>query len=238
MALKRVTEKRTGQRGVWEGSGGDVEMTQVGVEDYTYDWVTGWTSEETGQFYALAPEGFEGFGGIEMNGRQAVSASYVQQREQVVKQLDWDYQLAREREQIEAQNAAQRAEWQSQLQAQADAFNQQQAEAQRQQAAQAAQFEAERAAREAERVAAEKAKQEKLAAEQKISNETMLGDMLRVANVKDNDLVAQEDKKVLGADDKQQLFAPGQQDEEEKTKAKQSLLERIMTSGVTGAPKQ
>lgn len=236
MALKTVTEQRTGQRAVYEGSGENMYVS--GAQDYQYDWVTGWTSEETGQFYELAPAGFEAYGGYEVNGRQALNASYVQQREQVVKQMDWDYQLAREREQIEAQNAAQRAEWQSQLQAQADAFTQQQAEAQRQQAAQAAQFEAERAAREAERVAAEKAKQEKLAAEQKISSETMLGDMLRVANVKDNDLVAQEDKKVLGADDKQQLFAPGQQDEEEKTKAKQSLLERIMTSGVTGAPKQ
>lgn len=236
MGLKTVTEKRTGQRAVWAGNGENIY--QSGTEDYQYDWVTGWTSEETGQFYALAPTGFEAYGGTEYNGQQILNSSYVQQREQVVKQLDWDYQLQQERAQIEAQNAAQRAQWQAQLQAQADAFTQQQAELQRQAEAQAAQFEADRLAREAERVAAEKAKQEKLAAEQKISSETMLGDMLRVANVKDNDLVAQEDKKVLGADDKQQLFSAGQQDEEEKTKAKQSLLERIMTSGVTGAPKQ
>lgn len=241
-SLTRTYETRQGSRPIYEnrggGEGGDI--AQVGTQDYDYQYFTGWT-DQSGNFYSGGDDftlvGLNYSAAQGVNNGQLENSPYFWQRQQVVQQEAWDRELTTERQRIEADQAAQRAQWQAQLQAQTDEFNRQTAEAQRAAEEQSRQFEADRVSREQAKVAAEKAKQEKLAGEARISAGTVLGDMQRVAAVKENDLVAVEDKTALTADAKDKMFS-ATKTEEEQQQVKQSFLEQIMSGGVTGAPKQ
>ena len=236
MALTKVIEKRSEEVPRWVHGGGDAGSWFEGTEVVEFDVMTGWQSEETGAFYELGPA--PRAQGFNYGARQAQNDDYTNQRFLVVQQEDWQEQMNRERVAAQERQAQERAVWQSQMHAQAEEFNRTRAELARQVEQQQAQFVAEREAREQAKVAAEQAKQQKLAVEAKISGATLLGDMQRTAGIKENDLVASEDKRTLGVEDKDQLFSAGQQDEQEQIKKKQSFLEQVMSSRVTGAPKQ
>lgn len=229
MAIKRITEKRKEQvLQSYGGDGGDSNYVEQEVE-----YVTGWQSDVTGQFYEVDPKraGSSGGGLFGMTGGAYINPSYDAEMQQAIKNQEWEFQLKQEREATEAAQAQQRAQWQAEQQATAAQFAREHEEARVALEEQAKAFEADRLARDAAKAEAERAKQEKLATEQKISGATVLGDMLRVNGVQ-KDLVATEDAQGLTGQDKQKLL--GEQDE---TTAKQTFLERLLSGKVSGAPK-
>lgn len=234
MALSRVLERRT-----------DRTMQMVDGESWYMDWVerdydhlTGWKSDVTGEFYAadegqMAPQSVYGLAGNR-------NEQYVYTTENQLQLKEVEFTNARETARIQADYQAQRDQWAAQeTQVRATAAAEQLAAEQAvrdQQAAFDAATTAREAAAEAARVKAEELKAATLAGEQRINSKTLLETMERISSVRDNDIVAAEDKKVLGAEDKAQLFSAGQQDEEEKKKAKSTILERILGSSPAGTP--
>lgn len=137
---------------------------------------------------------------------------------------------------LETAQAEQRQYWRDQETAQRNEYAKQQQDAEQALVAQEAAFEAARAAKVAAAEQAERDKATKLAGEQQINGKTLLEAMERITSVRDDDLIAGEDKKLLSGDDKAQMFDAAPVDEEDKKKAKQTYLEKILGSSPAGTP--
>jgi hypothetical protein len=229
MAAQKIYEKKTIKVPIYEGTSNQ-DGGYVGDEEIEIQQQTGWKSDVTGQFYEYA------FKPARLNDVDGMNR-YATQMESNIALDETKYNNAKEIERVQAEQNTQREYWKQQEQAQRNQFAADQAAAEKALSDQTAQFEADRVAREQAKAQAEVAKAEKLAGEQKITNKTVLEDMTRMTNTRDNDLVAEDDKKVLSAGDKETLFGASQQSEDEQVKAKQTLLERILGTAPAGTPK-
>jgi len=218
MAITRKFTTKKSTRPVYSGG---MDSYQTGEQEYEYQEFNGWQSDVTGEFYAVDPAAvFKDF-----NGNDNLNGAYGTQVEQALKQKETDFIQTKETARLNAEYEQQRqamrqAEEQQRAQFAAEVAAQEKAAAD-----QKAQYESEAKSRELARQAAEEKKQRELGEQREISGKSALEDVERVAQGKD-DLVATEDKKVLSADDKAQLFNADAETEEKKKK--QSFLETIL----------
>lgn len=228
MAVQKIYEKRTIQAPIYQG-GGEGQWIS-GYEDVEIQQQTGWKSDVSGQFYEYAPDRKTS------NNKKSLDA-YIYNIEQTIALDDTKYTNTKEIERLTAEQNTQRDYWRQQEEAQRAQFAADQAAAEKSAADQLTQFENERVSREQAKEKAALEKAEKLAGEQRITSKTLFEDITRMTNTRDQDLVASDDKKVLSAGDKETLFSAGQQSDDEKVKAKQTFLEKILTTAPTGTPK-